>query len=269
MEHLRDLTAGNIRTELGSQDRECSDHGPYASVGYRWRVGPAIWSRCPKCEEIREANDLRIEAEKKAAEHRARIERMMQSSCIPRRFQDRVFDTFIADTSAKQKALSVAREYAENFNEHRKRGESLIFLGAPGTGKSHLAVAILHALMPDDVGLYCTCMGMIRRLRDTWRKDSDVSESDVLRQLEQVPLLVIDEIGVQYGTDGEQNIIFEVLDRRYREQMPTILLTNQDIDGLRSMIGDRCFDRLRETAKSVAFDWPSCRKAARIQYEAE
>ena len=104
---------------------------------------------------------------------------------------------------------------------------------------------------------------MIRAVRETWRRDSEQSEREVLRYFASLDLLVIDEIGVQYGTDGEQTIIFEVLDRRYRDIRPTILITNQDKGGLVQFVGERTFDRLIETSRWIAFDWPSFRPAAR------
>jgi DNA replication protein DnaC len=108
-----------------------------------------------------------------------------------------------------------------------------------------------------------TCMDVIRSIRGTWRKDSDKSESQVLGYLERLDLLVIDEIGMQYGTDGEQTIIFDVLDRRYRELRPLVLLTNQGREGFKDYVGERTYDRLRETSRWVAFDWPSYRSQAR------
>lgn len=75
--------------------------------------------------------------------------------------------------------------------------------------------------------------------------------------------MAIDEIGVQYDTDGEKTLIFEVIDRRYREMMPTILLTNQSKTGLKDFLGERAFDRLTENAKWIVFDWPSYRAQAR------
>ena len=84
------------------------------------------------------------------------------------------------------------------------------------------------------------------------------TESQVLSILFSVPLLVIDEIGVQYGTDSEQNILFDVMDRRYRDMMPTILLANlklkrekpEDPAGLREVLGERIYDRLTETGRA-------------------
>ena len=68
---------------------------------------------------------------------------------------------------------------------------------------------------------------------------------------------------MQYGTDGEQTIVFDVLDRRYREVRPTLILTNQDKAGLKAFVGERTFDRLVETCRWVPFDWPSYRPQAR------
>lgn len=68
---------------------------------------------------------------------------------------------------------------------------------------------------------------------------------------------------MQYGTDGEQTILFDVLDRRYRDLQPTILLSNQDVAGLKTFLGDRAMDRLKECARFVPCQWPSYRPQAR------
>ena len=145
---------------------------------------------------------------------------MIDDAGIPARFIGRSFDNFRAETSGQAAALRVTKSYAEDFAKHYASGGGLILSGLPGTGKSHLAAAILQGIMPSYAGLYVTCMGIIRAVRNTWRKDSEKSESQVLKSLCEVPLLVIDEIGVQYGTDGEQTILFDVLDRRYRLRRP-------------------------------------------------
>jgi DNA replication protein DnaC len=140
-----------------------------------------------------------------------------------------------------------------------------VFSGLPGTGKSHLAAAIMISLIDGKRQVqYVACMAMIRAVRDTWRKGAEQSERSVIAHFgTTVDLLVIDEVGVQYGSDSEQTILFEILDRRYSEMRPTILLTNQDKAGFKSLVGDRVFDRLSETCRWVAFDWESYRPTAR------
>lgn len=244
------------------QTRECDVHGAYDA---RHIIG-SKWTSCPGCEAQRRERE-RIaaeEREKLAAEQRHR--EMLSSAAIPARFVGRSFGNFRAETDAQRNALTVSREYAEDFAEMLRKGQGLIFSGLPGTGKSHLAAAILQTMLSRDVR-YTTCMALIRAVRDTWRKDSERSERHVLAYLEGLDLLVIDEMGVQYGTEGEQTILFDVLDARYREVRPTILLTNQDKAGLKTYVGERIFDRLAETCRWVPFDWPTYRPTARKEVQ--
>lgn len=241
------------------REASCNLHGAYMSM----HIIGSVWSRCPKCQQIlREREDAERQRHKQE-EERERFAARLGRSAIPKRFIGRTFEGFKAETEAQQKALAVCRDYAEAFPEHLKAGTGLILSGKPGTGKSHLAAAIMQSIIADHFTQYMTCMDVIRMIRETWRKDSERSESDVLRDLGRIPLVVIDEIGVQYGTEGEQTILFDVLDIRYRNQMPTILLTNQNMEGAKAFLGDRIWDRMRETCRWIPFDWESYRPQAR------
>jgi DNA replication protein DnaC len=248
---------------LGTKQLACGIHGEYASTGTKLSKGREVWTRCPSCSADRQAEEQRAREQRAADQAKAELEAKLEQIAIPARFLGKTLDNFNADTEPQKYALTVARDYLENFDQYGKRGEGLIFSGMPGSGKSHIAGAILQGLLPKRVGLYTTCMGIIRSVRGTWRKDSERSESEVLGILNSVPLLVVDEIGVQYGTDGEQTILFDVLDGRYRNMKPTILLTNQDRAGLKQFIGERAYDRLTETSRWIPFDWPSYRLQAR------
>ena len=109
---------------------------------------------------------------------------------------------------------------------------------------------------------YTSAIDAVRMIRNTWRRDSERTETQVLDMLAGVDLLVLDEVGVQYGTEAEQVNLFDIIDKRYRALMPTILLTNQGKAGLKSFLGDRSFDRLREGGQWVVFDWESYRGRA-------
>lgn len=257
--------AKGLTEKIGSKDVNCEKHGTYVSNGLRLNIGKGreLWSTCPQCVEEAKRAEEQERKEKQAAVARLQLERALMRSGMPKRFHEKTFETFNVESDAQSSAYDVCKHYAENFKKLKESGASLVLAGMPGTGKSHLAASIMHHIMAEHVSQYMTCMDMIRAIRDTWRRDSERSEVQVLDNLTYVDLLVIDEIGVQYGTEGEQTIIFDVLDRRYREQMPVILLTNQDIKGFREFVGDRCYDRLKETGKWVAFDWSSYRSKAR------
>lgn len=273
MAHSHDTFSGQIAARiaggapmtepLGERQAACVTHGAYTASGVRYMGRREVWTGCQDCKEAQLCAELHAEAVAKASASRARIESMIEDAAIPARFIGRTFDNFNAATNAQSVAKQVVESFANDFASHLKRGTGLVLSGLPGTGKSHLAAAALQAIMPAHCGLYTTCMSVIRTVRGTWRKDSEKSESQILQMLGTVPLLVLDEIGVQYGTDGEQTIMFDVLDRRYRDMMPTILLTNQDRDGFKQFIGERSFDRLVESSRWVAFDWASYRATAR------
>lgn len=250
--------------DLGTREAVCAEHGPYESRG-RMVLKREHWTSCPACAQARADAEEAERLARQAALERARIAQAIGEAGIPARFQGRTFETFVADTDSKRRALTIARDFAEGFKTNARTGAGLVLTGLPGTGKSHLAASILlYLINHGQLVQYLTCMAMIRAVRDTWRRDSERSEKQILRLLgEELDLLVLDEIGVQYGTEGEQTVLFEVLDRRYAAMRPTVLITNQNKDGLKTFVGDRVFDRLVETSRLVVFDWPSYRAEAR------
>ncbi|CAH0649884.1 DNA replication protein DnaC [Pseudomonas sp. Nvir] len=76
-------------------------------------------------------------------------------------------------------------------------------------------------------------------------------------------LLVIDEIGAQKGSEYELGLLHSIIDRRYQSVLPTVVISNLNADGLKSYIGDRALDRLRQNGgQQVGFTWESKRAAA-------
>jgi len=256
---------GSLHEALEPREAVCPKHGDYTSTGIRFKVGRGreVWSQCPGCAQERAQAEAEAAELEKQERERARLEEMLGRAAIPVRFIGRSFDNYRADTPGQRAALTAAREFVENFERHARTGESLLMLGNAGTGKSHLASAILQAIMPAHCGLYATAADVIEMVRETWRRDSERSQGRVLHMLATVPLLVIDEVGVQYGTESEQNTLFQIIDRRYRDRRPLILMANLQSSELQQLLGDRVFDRLREVSKVLKFDWDSYRVQAR------
>jgi DNA replication protein DnaC len=76
-----------------------------------------------------------------------RRQRIIEQSGIPFRFLDRRLSNFVAENDGQRIALNACQSYAENFEEIRETGRSMIFVGKPGTGKTHLAVGIALEVM--------------------------------------------------------------------------------------------------------------------------
>lgn len=251
-----------IMADLGTHERICEAHGPFQAKGTQLRTR-TVWTTCPTCQA--DAAQSAFVKSRRVAEaaKRSELEGLLHQAAVPARFHGKTFDTFHAETPQQQKALESVRQYAENFEANQRIGAGLVLAGPPGTGKSHLAMAALQYVMPKYCGHYTTALSVIRAVRNTWRKDSEQGELEVLRDLTRAPLLVIDEIGASYGSDGEATILFDLLDRRYRDMKPSILLTNQNADGLKACLGERTFDRLTETSTWVPCQWASYRRMAR------
>lgn len=247
-------------TELQTRTEVCPEHGEFESKALVLLGRMMRWSGCPVCSRERAEREEEEKIKKAAAARNRMVEDRMNRAGIPFRFREKSLKNFTANTKGKADCLRAAVEFSESFQDKLFDGETLIFAGLPGTGKSHLAIGICHEVISSGhTAFYVNALDAIRMIRSTWRRESDRTESQVMDDLARVDLLVIDEIGVQYGTDGEQVILFEIINRRYQDQMPMILLTNQGKDGFRQYLGDRAFDRLRESGRWVVFDWPSHR----------
>jgi len=98
-------------------------------------------------------------------------------------------------------------------------------------------------------------------IKETYSRSSDKTEKQVLDKLRTVDLLILDEVGVQFGTETEKILFYQIINGRYENVLPTILISNLDEKRLSEYIGERCIDRLREGGGAViAFGWESYRK---------
>lgn len=203
--------------------------------------------------------------DEEAERQRARIEARHKASGVTARFQAASFEGFEHRTKLLGVAAEAVKEFVTNFADHMKAGRCMILAGPAGTGKTHLACAAIRALCDQGKRAQYIRLGdAIRRLRDTWRKDSAETESEVLAQLLQPDLLVIDEVGVQYGSEGEKVHAFDIIDGRYNAMRPTIVITNCKPDELLAYLGERCVDRLLENGgRMLVFDGKSNRTSAR------
>lgn len=239
------------------KDESCAKHGPFVSKNPLAN----IWTGCPACDKAR-AEERRLEEEEKERQHKAlRWAASIQDSGIPERFRDRELSVFEAATQAQQKALNTAVEYANQFGAALDTGRSMVFIGKPGTGKTHLAIGIgLHVMRRGATVYFSTVMRVIRKIKDTWSKDSDLTETQAIKLFTFPDLLILDEVGIQFGSEFEKNILFDIMNERYENRKPTIMLSNLGIDEIKLYLGERVFDRMREDGgKFVVFDWESWR----------
>lgn len=244
-----------------TEQRTCDEHGEYLAM----QTPVKSWTNCPKCVE---AADKRADAQRRAEIEREwqerRTQQLLGRAAIPMRFADRRLSNYVPPCEQAKRALAVAKEYADNFEFKLESGSGLILCGGVGTGKTHLAVGIAHEIMARGLSpVFTSVMGAVRVVKETYGRDSAMTERDAIRSFVKPDLLILDEVGVQFGSDTEKLILFEIINGRYEEVKPTIVISNLAKEALEQFLGERSFDRLREGGgRLVVFDWPSYRRQA-------
>ncbi len=251
----------DLLTRKPPRSETCEQHGAFEAR----HVFGGIWSRCPVCATEAQTRETTERERREREESNERWQRRLGHAGIPDRFQDRSLKSYVAKTDGQRRALAFAETYADSFDDAMTTGRSAVFIGKPGTGKTHLAVGIGLRVMHYDSRTvhFSTVMRAIRRVRNTWNRNADESETEAIEAFTLPDLLILDEVGIQYGSDAEKLLIFDILNERYENRRPTLLLSNLDLDEVRAYLGERVYDRLREDGgEVVVFDWPSHRGRA-------
>ena len=247
----------------------CEKHGEYTATTTTmiWDIGkPHEWTTCcPGCEQEREERRKREDEERAEKERRYRIAVNRKAATIPSRFAGCTFENYVTSNEGQKRALLFAQAFAENFAAMQEAGNSLTLYGKPGTGKTHLACAVAnHILDSGRTVIYTRAIDLIHAIRETWR-DHSKSQIEVTGRYQTTGLLIVDEIGVQFGSEAERTQLFEVLDERYGEMRPTLIVSNLNLKGLQDSLGGRIYDRLMQNGSGcVVFDWGSYRPAAAL-----
>ncbi len=240
----------------------CEKHGlyEYRYMHMRFKDKYMVSDYCARCvDEESSERKLKEENEKAAKDiERARYirESNRTNAGISKRNLYKTFTDYKCDNEGQAKAKNDCERFVKEFPCEK----SMIMVGGVGTGKTLLASAMLDSLVDNNRCEIIKVIDLIRHLKSTWAKDSENTEEDLIKYYCKLDLLILDEVGSQFGSDTEKLFIFDIIDGRYQDMKQTVLISNLDIDGIKEVIGERCVDRLREGGGSmIAFDWKSSR----------
>lgn len=158
--------------------------------------------------------------------------------------------TFETDDGQNEKASKVAKNYVANFGEMLKRGKGLLFFGDVGTGKTFYSACIVNALI--DKGYPCMITNFAR-LVNTISGMYD-GKQQYIDSLNRFDLLVIDDLAAERDTEYMNEIVYNIIDSRYRAGLPTIITTNLSADEIKNpadISKQRTYSRLLEMCVPV------------------
>jgi DNA replication protein DnaC len=145
---------------------------------------------------------------------------------------DRALDSFDFDFNKKMNRALIYDLATARFIERR---EDALFLGPPGTGKSHLAQAIGRAAIQQGYRVvYREAHTLIEEIADA---TLDGTRKTALADLAAVPLLIIDDLGMRKLPHTAAEDLLELVMRRY-ERASTILTSNRPVDDWGKLLGD-------------------------------
>lgn len=226
--------------------RECETHGGYEAR----QIGPR-WTGCPGCFQT-EIQRLRADSARElAAELRAdRAKALLAVAGIPPRYQAATLADF-------GRRATVARDWLARAASGDPG--ALAINGPVGTGKTALACALVRAAAERGVfARYSRTFDLRDRTRAAW--DGEGSEAGALSWFTEPRILVVDEIGLGVTSAADAERLHAMLDRRYMDAKPTVVVTNLDSDGVRAALGERAHDRLRDGSTVITVNGDSRRK---------
>lgn len=192
-----------------------------------------------KCEGEKRDKE---EQERKLEERKLEIWRM-RSAGFPK--SDMAGWTFENDDHGNEKITNIAQNYVNHFEEMKKKGKGLLFFGSVGTGKTYISACIANALI--DKGYPCLVTNFARLVNTLSGKFE--GKQEYIDSLSNYTLLVIDDLNAERNTEYMNEIVWNIIDARYRSGKPLIVTTNltaQELNSPAEIGKQRVYSRLME-----------------------
>lgn len=243
-------------------------------IGFVIEDKVAVWKPTPPRCDCEQAMDYWREYDRRESENKhqkdmqEKISNLFGQSGIKKRFMERTFPNFCCDTPGRKENFKIAKEYADNFSNHKAMGDGLYIEGTNGTGKTHLAAAIALQLIGEGIPVICkTSSDLLQDIKKSFSFEG-TKEHEVLDIYKKVDLLIIDDLGKEQCSDWSMSTLYSIMNDRYEAMKPTIITTNYNVDRLISALTPKGFDnmkivaiisRLRETNKVMTMAWEDIR----------
>ena len=150
------------------------------------------------------------------------------------------FDSYKISTGEQREAVEELKRISSKFTDC-----VLINSKKPGTGKTHLAVALMRKLMQEGFFEihFISSPFLFLDIKNSF-DNKECSESSIIKKYCGYGFLIIDDIGVEKISEWAQQIWYMIIDQRYSEMRPTIFTSNMSLGDIARDLGTRIASRL-------------------------
>lgn len=224
-----------------------------------------VWSYNPCTPECEKRND---QDEWNLSRREARITSLQERSGLSKRLKDYHFLNFHRGEEGSRTAKAARRvwDYYLHWEENQKAGKGLYLGGGVGTGKTHLAVALMNELIREKrvPCLFVTIPELLDNLRGTY-DDPNRDIDDWMEAVKNADFLVLDDLGSEKATAWVQERLFVIINHRYLESLPTVITSNTRPINLPRQLGERTASRIFSMCTGIEFEGADYRYKKRLE----
>src|ERR687893_861208 len=222
---------------------------------------PGEWYYHPCTPVCENKNDQR---EWELMRREARVTTLRERSGLSKRMKGYAlanFDHYVSPAATR--ARIKVDEYLKDWEENREAGRGLYFCGGVGTGKTHLAVAVMNELITKKrvPSLFVTVPELLDNLRGAYN-DPGRNLDEWMDAVQNADLLILDDLGSERVTEWVRERIFVIVNHRYRESLPTIFTSNIGPKDLAQQLGERTASRIIAMCDWIALEGEDYRETS-------
>ena len=198
--------------------------------------------------DCQRAQRMEREAAEQQRKHRDKVEELKRRGFTDPAMREWTF----ANDNGRNPQMKTARFYVEHWEDMKAGNIGYLLWGSVGTGKSYLAGCIANALMEKEISVRMTNFALILNdLAATFE-----GKNEYISNLCRYPLLILDDFGMERGTEYGLEQVYNVIDSRYRSRRPMIITTNLKLAELKNppdLAHARIYDRILERCAPILF----------------